>query len=118
MVIPQRVQDRRAVSRVSADMECRYTYDGMEYSGFVREISLKGALLLSSYMPPHGAAISIRLNASLRDGQLLLDAKVVRRDCKDTERGTVKAFGVAIHNGSLALAQLVTRLAAAVPQKH
>jgi hypothetical protein len=42
-------------------LDCQFTFEGIEYEAFIRDLSLKGAFLLSTFTPPYGANLSIRL---------------------------------------------------------
>jgi len=55
------VQDRRSASRIQVHLDCQFTFEGIEYEAFIRDLSLKGAFLLSTFTPPYGANLSIRL---------------------------------------------------------
>jgi hypothetical protein len=91
-------------------LKCQITFEGIEYEAFIRDISLKGALLLSTFTPPWGANISIRLEASLLEDPLILEGKIVRSDCKQTERGSVDAFTIRFSHNSPVLVRLINKL--------
>ena len=105
------VQDRRSASRIQVHLECQFTFQGIEYAAFIRDLSLKGAFLLSSFMPPYGASLSIRIKTALLKDPLTLEGKIVSSDCKEIERGTARAFTINFSHTSLALVTLINRLA-------
>lgn len=92
-------------------MNCTFEFEGVEHHAFIRDISLTGAFLLSTFMPPHGAEISIKLQSSLLKSSMSLDAKIVRRECNYTDRGATEAFSVKFSRSSLDLVRLIGRLA-------
>ena len=105
------VQDRRSASRIQVHLDCQYTFQGIEHDAFIRDISLKGAFLLSSFMPPYGANLSIRIKTALLEDPLILEGKIVRSDFKQIERGTVRPFIISFSYTSLALVTLISKLA-------
>jgi hypothetical protein len=104
------IQDRRSASRITTGMSCKFTFEGVEHKAFIRDISLTGAFLWQTSMPPKGSNVSIKLEESLGDNPLILEGKVVRSDCKNTDRGTVGAFAVRFSNSSPAFIRLITKL--------
>jgi hypothetical protein len=105
------VQDRRATSRMGTCLTCQFTHRGIAYEAHIRDLSLGGAFLWSTFIPPNGADISIKITSTLLDCPLKLNATIVRTDCKYTDRGTAGAFSASFNHGSLELAGLVTKLA-------
>ena len=105
------VQDRRAVSRVKVHLGCIFIFDGIEYDAFIRDISLKGAFLWSSFMPPCGTNLVVRIRTSLLEDPLILESKIVRCDCKQEERGAVGGFAITFSYDSPVLVRLINKLA-------
>lgn len=105
------IQDRRVASRVNAQLNCKFTFEGIEYEAFVQDISLAGAFLSSTFMPPWGGDLSIKLMTSVMEDPLILEGKIVRRDCKYTEQGTVGAFTIRFRHSSPGLVMLINKLA-------
>jgi len=105
------VQDRRSASRLQVHLDCQFTFQGTEYEAFVRDISLKGAFLLSSFMTPNGANLSVRIKTDLMENPVVLEGKIMRSDCKEIERGRVHAFAVSFSYLPLALVTLISKLA-------
>lgn len=104
------VQDHRAVSRVQAHLGCQFTFEGIEYEAFIQNISLNGAFLWSTFIPPLGANLFIRLNTSLLEDPLILEDRIVLYDCKQTERGTVGGFAIMFSYNSPVLVRLINKL--------
>jgi hypothetical protein len=105
------VQDRRRVSRIQVHLDCQFTIQGIEYEAFIRDISLKGASLLSTFMPPYGANLSITIKTALLEDPLILEGNIVRCDYKHIERGTARPFVISFSHSSLALVTLIKKLA-------
>ena len=91
-------------------MPCKFTIEGVEHEAFIRDISLTGAFLWHTIMPPKGAHVSIKLEAASLDSPLILEGRVVRNDCKNTDRGTVSAFAVTFSNSSPEFIRLIGEL--------
>jgi hypothetical protein len=104
------IQDRRKLSRVQTHLGCQFTFEGIEYEAFILDVSLAGAFLWSAFMPPWGASISIRLKTSLLENPLILEGQIVRRDCKQVERGTGNAFAIRFSHSSPGLIVLINKL--------
>jgi hypothetical protein len=104
------LQDRRIASRINARLRCTFIFEGIEYEAFIQDISLAGAFLSSTFMPPWGVDLSIKLMTSLMEDPLTLEGKIVRRDCKLTERGTVGAFTIRFRHSSPGLVRLISKL--------
>jgi len=104
------IQDRRSVSRLESLLDCRFSFEGTEHKAFIRDLSLKSAFLLSTFMPPHGVIISIKLETPALTGPLILEGKIVRRDCSHTDRGTTGAFVVTFSHSSPEFIRLVSKL--------
>jgi len=105
------VQDRRTVSRIQVHLDCQFTFQGIEYKAFIRDISLKSAFLQSSFMPPKGANLSVRIKTALLENPVVLEGKIIRSDFKDIERGKARAFTISFSHIPLALVRLISTLA-------
>jgi hypothetical protein len=92
-------------------LDCRFTFQGSEYEAFIRDISLKGAFLLASFMPPNGANLSVRIKTALLEDPVVLEGKIIHSDCKEIERGKARAFAISFSHTSLALVTLINKLA-------
>ncbi len=104
------IQDRRAALRYYANLTCQFTFEENEYEAFIREISLIGAFLWSTFMPPRGADVSVKLETSLLRYPLILEGKIARRDCKYTEWGKVGAFAITFSHRPPGLISLINKL--------
>jgi hypothetical protein len=91
-------------------MPCKFTFGGVEHKAFIGNISLRGASIWQTIMPPKGANVAIKLEASSLDSPLILEGKVVRTDCKNTDRGTAGAFVVTFSNSSPEFIRLLSNL--------
>ena len=104
------VPDRRAALRAKVHLGCHFIFDQTEYEAVIKDISPIGALLWSSFMPPPAADVFIRIDASLLRIPIVLEGKIVRRDCKNTEQGPIGAFAVKFNRSSPALMVLISKL--------
>jgi hypothetical protein len=104
------IQEYRESLRIGLNLDCRYTFGGIEYKAFIKDISLTGALLLSDFMPPWGSDISIKIETSHLKLPLILGSKIVRRDLNCADGDTAGAFAVAFNHSSPGLLQLIDEL--------
>jgi hypothetical protein len=105
------ILDRRAAPRSKASLDCRFTFNGREYEAGIRNISLLGAFLWSSFLPPCHATISIRLETTLvEESPLIWEGIVVRHDRQYVEQDIAGAFGIALNPNSQGLIELVDKL--------
>jgi hypothetical protein len=104
------IQDQRYVSRITTHISCKLTFEGVAHEAFIRDVSLTGAFLWQTIVPPKGTHVSIKLEASSLDRPLILEGMVVRSDCKNTDRGTVGAFAVTFSNSSPEFIRLISKL--------
>jgi hypothetical protein len=102
--------DRRAAPRLKVHLGCRFIFDGTQYEAVIKDISPTGALLWSSFMPPPAAGVFIKIETPLLRMPIVLEGKIVRRDCKNTEQGLVGAFAVRFSCNSPALMLLVNKV--------
>jgi hypothetical protein len=77
----------------------------------MKDISLLGAFLSSTFTPPMNAEISIKLESSLLNAPIILPGKIVRHNHKDTDKDTTPAFAVRFNHSAPALVILITNLA-------
>ena len=104
------VPDRRAAPRVRVRLGCQVIFDGNEYEAIIRDISLLGAFLWSTFMPPQDATISIKLEPPFVEDPLILEGDVVRRDCRQMEQGAAGAFAITFSHNSPGLLRLIDKL--------
>ena len=88
------LQDRRSAARVSTLLTCHYTYEGVRREAVLHDISLRGALLSSKFMPPIDKTISILLKPSGSTDDLRLEGKIVRGGWEISEHGNFGKFSV------------------------
>jgi len=98
--------------RVIARLDCQFTYNGVSHKGVVVDVSLKGALLSSVFLPPVNSEISIRIETSYLPEPLVLDGRIQRGNWGMTDHGKVGRFGVEFKSPSLALIKLINQLLA------
>ena len=93
--IPNRVtQDRRSLSRVTALMQCTFTYDGVSREAVVVNLSMGGAFLSSHFLPPKGGKLEVTFQSRHLKQPLTLEARVVRGGWGTSERGEISRFGI------------------------
>ena len=72
------VQDRRTVSRVVADLECKCNYMESGYDATVINLSLKGAFLASKWQPPKNSNVVLTFKTPLLKKAFDIEGKVLR----------------------------------------
>ena len=102
--------ERRAALRIKVHLGCRFTFKGIEHQAFIKDISPIGAFLWSAFMPPPAADLSIKVDTSFTKTPLILESRVVRRDCKSTGQATVGVFAVKFSQNSPGLLLLLNKL--------
>ena len=102
--------DRRNAPRVKIHLGCQFIHDGTEHEAFIKDISPIGALLWSSFMPPPAADVFIKIETRLLKIPIVLQGKIIRRDCRNTDQGPVGAFAVQFNSGSPALMVLINKI--------
>ena len=65
-------------------------FEGVEHVAYIKDISIGGALLLSTFIPPQDAKISISLETRLLDSPITLESKIVRRDFEVKDQDTLR----------------------------
>jgi len=125
------LQDRRRLSRISVQMECRFKSEDNEYGALMLDLSQGGALLSSTLLPPQGSfdvqerppdnddsipseesRISITLEAGNLKAPMTLSGTIRRSSIGMSEYGKVAQFGVEFENTPLELLRLISRLSA------
>jgi hypothetical protein len=104
------VSDRRSVPRIQVHLDCQVIFEGNEYDAVIQDISIRGAFLWSSFMPPHDSPVSLQLKPNFAKPLLILKGNVARRDCKYKEHGKVGAFAIIFSNNSHSLLQSLDSL--------
>ncbi len=92
--------DRRAVPRKKVHLDCQVIFNGNEYDAVIQDISIMSAFLWSSFMPPHGSVVSLRLKPNHMKPLLILKGNVVRRDNKYKDHGKAGAFAITFSQNS------------------
>jgi hypothetical protein len=106
MALPKYTEpDRRSTPRIKVHLDCQVIFEENEYDAVIQDISLKGAFLWSSIMPPHDSVVSLRLKPSPAKQPIILNGNVVRRDSKYKEHGKAGAFAITFSHNSPALLQ-------------
>ena len=131
------LQDRRRLSRISVQMECRFKSDNdKEYGALMLDLSQGGALISSTLLPPNESLsedledisfhenfqsekenfpteesrISITLEAGNLKRPMTLQGKIRRSSIGMSEYGKVAQFGVEFENTPLELLRLISIL--------
>ena len=102
------VRDRRAVSRVRANLECRFTFEELVQDAHITNISLNGALILSPCLPPEESHIVLTITSPLLKTPLTIGSNVVRTECVSADG--IGAFAVVFSHSSLDLIELIKNL--------
>ena len=133
-------QDRRRLSRISVQMECRLKSAEKEFGALLLDLSQGGALLSSTLLssqenlpsqeislqedisipkrsskkddnlPSEESTISITLEDSSLKGPMTLSGKIKRSSLGMSEYGKVAQFGVEFEHTPLELLRLISRL--------
>ena len=111
MVIRSRAsQDLRGNSRVIALMNCRFTHQDITYDAVVVDLSQKGAMLSSDFLPPTGSNVSITIQSNPLKKELLLSGKVTRGTTVGTDQGKKGRFVVHFGQYPIDLINLLSKL--------
>ena len=100
-----------------ARLKCQFTFSGVSHEAFIRDISLNGAFLWSSFVPAQGCDVLIRLETPLLKNTLVLEGKVVRTDHTPTDHGDENAFAIRFSHASAELIVLISKLVSIVSQE-
>jgi hypothetical protein len=104
------MSDRRATSRSYVHLDCRFTFKGKEYKAFIKNLTPKDAYLWSSFMPPKGSDILIRLDTPFSNTPLFLQGRIVRQEYKHMKQSVVDAFAVRFGFNSPQISELISEL--------
>ena len=129
------LQDRRRLSRISVQMECRFISNDKEYGALILDLSQGGALISSALLSPNEdipndenptvqeiisvsdgnipateSKIYITLEASGLKAPLTLKGKIRRSSIGMSEYGKVAQFGIEFENTPLELLRLISLL--------
>ena len=88
------MQDRRNISRVIVRLDCQFVHDGTTYDAVVVDLSLKGAFLSSTFLPPNNSIITVTLISPVTQKTLIFDATVLRGTWAMSDHGKRSRFGI------------------------
>ena len=113
MAIKNRVmQDMRNNSRVMACLNSQFTFEGLDYPAVILDLSQKGALITSTFLPPKDAVIEMLIRSPELQEPVILDAVVLRKSRIITDHGPKARFAVRFNQTPLILINLLTKLLA------
>lgn len=104
------VQDRRRFSRLSAHVDCEFTFKELTHKAVLVDLSLNGALFSSKFLPPRGSSVKILLQSPHLKETLTLDGTVVRGSWNTSEQEELSTFAVQIDSMTSALVKFLTSL--------
>ena len=102
------IKDQRSVSRVKANLSCQFSFEGLLHDAYIMNLSLNGAFLWSTFIPPKGSHVVITLKTPLLKNGLTLESEVVRT--QGAMKDGINAFAVRFSHNSLDLIELVKNL--------
>jgi hypothetical protein len=109
------IQNRRTNSRIIVHLDCRITHGGASYDAVIVDLSQKGALMASKFLPPTGSEISIILQTQLLKNTLILNGTVLREIQIRSEEGLLCRFAVQFGHTPLDLIILLNKLLSSKP---
>ncbi len=102
-------QDRRRMSRIATCLDCRFESSGISRDGVVIDLSLEGAYVSSSFIPPEDGRIRLTILSDLVKRPLAIEGRVRRWHVGMAESGKGR-FGVKFDHAPIDLADLIRRL--------
>ena len=113
------LQDRRRLSRIPTQIECRFRPDGSnaeekkEYEALMLDLSQEGAFLSSTFLPAQQDKVFITVEADCLPAPLTIIGKVLRGgEMTRSDTGEVRQFGVEFENPPQELLRLLSSLSA------
>jgi len=103
-------QDQRINSRVIARMDCQFTYENKTHDGFIVDLSQKGAMLISPFLPATGKEISVTVPSKMLKNPMILIGKVLRGTWVTTDYGKRGRFAVRFINHPLDLFKILSQI--------
>ncbi len=97
-------------SRVIALLKCQFTFEETTHEAVIVDISLKGALISSKFLPPQQGHITITLQTPRLKKALILPGEVIRGDWTMSEHGRVGRFAIRFSHMPLDLIGLINKL--------
>jgi hypothetical protein len=111
MTINSRVnQDRRNTSRVMARLDCSFTSQETRYAAVIVDLSMKGAFLSSTFLPPTGSTITIELGPPAVKKPILFDCTVLRGTWVMSDQGKRGRFSIRFAGSNPELMLLISRI--------
>jgi hypothetical protein len=74
------VTENRAVSRYPTNFSCRFGFGGLFHDANMMNISMDGAFLWSSFVPPQGSHVVITLRSPVLKSISTMEGEVVRTE--------------------------------------
>ena len=102
--------DFRENTRFIARLDCRFTCEDKIYDAVIVDLSRKGAMLISPFLPSTGKKISVAIRSDLSKDPLTLDGKVLRGNWVTTGYGRRGRFAVRFAHSHLDLMSLLVKL--------
>ena len=110
MVVRKRIlKDLRINARIHTLLDCRFIHEDITYNAVLMDLSQKGALLSSDFLPPTGGNIALIIQSTLIKKDLLLSGKVSPGERGKTEQGRKGRFVVQFDQTPLDLINLITK---------
>jgi hypothetical protein len=103
-------KDVRSISRIAARLNCQLMHEGNKFEAVVLDISLNGAFLSSTHLPPTGSTVAIALKPPTSNHDLTLEGKVIRGTWAMSDHGKLGRFGIRFSHNSLDLIKLIGSL--------
>jgi hypothetical protein len=111
MTVRSRVpQDFRRSSRAIALLECKLTYEDSEHNAVIVDLSQKGALISSPFLPPADSVVALTIQSKHLKKELKLRGKVTRSTKVNTDHGPRGRYVVNFNHTPLDLISLLTKL--------
>ena len=101
-------KDKRFNSRVIARLNCQYSFENQTYDGVIVDLSSKGAMLMSPFLPAKDKEISITVSSKSLKYPMILIGKVLRGIWVATDFGKRGRFAVRFVNIPLDILKLVS----------
>jgi hypothetical protein len=102
-------QDRRKTSRVIARLDCSFTLEGTRHEAVIVDLSMKGALLSSKFLPKTGSTISIAINPPAVRKMLSIDCTVLRGTWVMADQGKRSRFSIRFEGAGPELLLLISK---------
>jgi hypothetical protein len=104
------LKDLRSNARITAFLDCQVIHENKTHDAVIADLSRKGALLASSFLPATGEKIGISIQSSLIKKHLSLSGTVGRCTRETSGQGEKGQFVVRFDQCPLDLVTLITKL--------